>query len=102
MGNYYETFAPPFLLTRVGPALPDYQRAYAFDDDTQAADERLEADVWKRLSVLAKAVPLQDLKIDVARGFVTLSGSVSNPEAVVRFVDHTVGVRGVTNSLAGR
>ncbi len=102
MGNYYETFNPPFVLTRVGPALPDYQRAYAFDEDTQAADERLEADIWKRLSVLATAVPLQDLKIDVARGFVTLSGSLSNPEAVARFVDRTVGVRGVINRLEAR
>lgn len=98
MGNYYETFEPPFVLTRVGPNLPDYQRAYAFDEDTSALDEKLEAAIWKRLSVLTPAVDLSPLDLTVERGVVTVQGHLADPAQdadAVRFIDNTVGVRGV-------
>lgn len=103
MGNYYETFDPPFVLTREGPKLPDYQRVYAFETNAHAADERLTQDVWKRLSVLAQVVPLDEIDVVVERGFVTLKGEVADDktkDAVGRFVDNTIGVRGVDNQLA--
>lgn len=100
MGNYYETFDPPFVLTRVGPALSDNQRVYAFDEDTQAADEALEAAIWKRLAVLAGAIDLAGVGLAVARGFVTLSSRLDSEATatVERFVDNTIGVRGVVRA----
>lgn len=101
MGNYYETFDPPFVLTRVGPTLPDNQRAYAFDEDTRAADEALEAAIWKRLAVLAGAVDLARIELSVERGFVTLRSRLEEAAAtatVERFVDNTIGVRGVVRA----
>lgn len=91
MGSYYETFAAPYALTRVGPPIPEPK-----------TDAELEAAVERRLGTLAGVVDLSKVEIQVTHGIVALKGAVPTDElrrALARFADHTLGVRGVENLL---
>jgi osmotically-inducible protein OsmY len=92
MGAYYETFAAPYALTRIGPPIPAPQ-----------SDEQLEAAVEQRLGTLAGVVDLSQIEIRVAHGVVSLQGTVPSAQiktAVVSFADNTLGVRGVEDQLS--
>lgn len=105
MGRYYESFEPSIILVRHGPVIPDYQHEYAFGPAAKDADERLEADVERRLGALAGALDVTAVHVAVENGFVTLTGEVPSGrvrDAVYDFADHTVGVRGVLDRLEVR
>jgi hypothetical protein len=97
MGNYFETFYPPFFM----------ERRYAYNaiavnpDGYDRADEAIIADLTKRLQDLAP-LDTSGVLTESNHEVVTLSGVISCENAAQflgRVADRILGVRAVRNNL---
>lgn len=98
MGNYYETFNPPFFLDL--SFRPDFIKANR--DSYERRAEEILKDIKIGLNYL-KPLTAPHLVIHVDNQTVTLSGSVST-QAMARFIErmtsNTLGVRSVKNEIS--
>jgi BON domain len=97
MGNYYETFDPPFFM----------ERRYAYDaaavnsDSYDRDDSEILSDFMKRLAQLGP-IDTHEVTVSSESQTITLSGTVLNQD-IKRFLglvaDNVLGVRSVKNQL---